>query len=70
MTFGVIASEAITPNYEKYEGEPLAYWNKSDTILEIANQQNKVFDAIEKELTKTQNSGYSKYNNGSGTNGF
>ncbi|MBD8018067.1 McrB family protein [Kaistella pullorum] len=64
MTFGVIASEAITPHYEGYEGELLAYWNKSDTILEIANQQNKVFEAIEKELTKTQNSGYSKYNNG------
>ena len=62
LTFHVLSPDSFTLNHSKFDGNPTAYWNGTNTILEIINHQIKVFDAIEKELNRTQISGYSKYN--------
>lgn len=62
LTFGAISTDVFTENHSNFDGNPTAYWNGTNTISEIVNHQIKVFDAIEKELNRTQISGYSKYN--------
>jgi 5-methylcytosine-specific restriction protein B len=62
LTFGAISTDVFTENHSNFEGNPTAYWNGTNTISEIINHQIKVFDAIEKELNRTQISGYSKHN--------
>ncbi|MFN8260166.1 MAG: AAA family ATPase [Chitinophagales bacterium] len=62
LTFGAISTEVFTENHSNFDGNPSAYWNGTNTISEIINHQINVFDAIEKELNRTQISGYSKYN--------
>lgn len=62
LTFGAISSDVFTENHSNFDGNPTAYWNGTNTISEIINHQIKVFDAIEKELNRTQISGYSKHN--------
>lgn len=61
-TFHILSSDSFTQNHSSFEGNPTAYWNGTNTISEIINHQIKVFDAIEKELNRTQISGYSKHN--------
>src|SRR5690606_11323291 len=62
LTFGAISTDVFTENHSNFDGNPTAYWNGTNTISEIIDHQIKVFDAIEKELNRTQISGYSKYN--------
>lgn len=62
LTFHVLSPDSFTLNHSKFDGNPTAYWNGTNTISEIINHQIKVFDAIEKELNRTQISGYSKHN--------
>lgn len=62
LTFGAISTEVFTENHSNFDGNPTTYWNGTNTISEIINHQINVFDAIEKELNRTQISGYSKYN--------
>ena len=62
LTFGAISTDVFTENHSNFEGNPTAYWNGTNTISEIINYQIKVFEAIEKELKRTQISGYSKHN--------
>ncbi|MDN3605703.1 McrB family protein [Kaistella yonginensis] len=62
LTFGAISTEALTKKHSNFNGNPTAFWNGTDNILEIANHQAKVFDAVEQVLNRTQISGYSKYN--------
>ena len=62
LTFGAISTDVFTENHSNFEGNPTAYWNGTNTISEIINYQIKVFEAIEKELNRTQISGYSKHN--------
>lgn len=62
LTFGAISTDVFTENHSNFDGNPTAYWNGTNSISEIINHQIKVFDAIEKELNRTQISGYSKYN--------
>lgn len=62
LTFGAISTDVFTENHSNFDGNPTAYWNGTNTISEIINHQIKVFDAIEKELNRTQISGYSKHN--------
>jgi len=62
LTFGAISTDVFTENHSNFDGNPTAYWNSTNTISEIINHQIKVFDAIEKELNRTQISGYSKHN--------
>lgn len=62
LTFGAISNDLFTENHSNFDGNSTAYWNGTNTISEIINHQIKVFDAIEKELNRTQISGYSKHN--------
>jgi hypothetical protein len=62
LTFGAISTDVFTENNSNFDGNPTAYWNGTNTISEIINYQIKVFDAMEKELNRTQISGYSKHN--------
>lgn len=62
LTFSAISTHVITKNHSNFDGNPTAYWNGTNTISEIINHQIKVFDAIEKELKRTQISGYSQHN--------
>ena len=62
LTFGAISTDVFTENHSNFDGNPTAYWNSSNSISEIINNQLKVFDAIEKELNRTQISGFSKHN--------
>lgn len=62
LTFGAISTEVFSENHSNFDGNPTAYWNGTNTISEIINHQINIFDAIEKELNRTQISGYSKYN--------
>lgn len=61
-TFGVIAPDVFTTNYSGFDGRPLAYWNNTNQISEIIKNKTTVFNAIEKELNRSQISSYSKYN--------
>lgn len=62
LTFGAISTDVLTENHSNFDGNPTAYWNGTNSISEIINYQIKVFEAIEKELNRTQISGYSKHN--------
>lgn len=62
LTFGAISTEVFSENHSNFDGNPTAYWNGTNTISDIINHQINIFDAIEKELNRTQISGYSKYN--------
>lgn len=62
LTFGAISTDAFTENHSNFDGNPTAYWNGTNTISEVINYQIKVFEAIEKELIRTQISGYFKHN--------
>lgn len=61
-TFGVIAPDVFTSNYSGFDGRPLAYWNNTNQIFEIIKNKTTVFNAIEKELNRTQISSFSKHN--------
>lgn len=62
LTFGAISTDVFTENHSNFDGNPTAYWNGTNTISEIINHKIKVFEAIEKELNRTQISGFSKHN--------
>ncbi len=62
LTFGAISTDVLSEKHSNFDGNPTAYWNETNTISEIVNHQIKVFDAIEKELKRTEISGYSQYN--------
>ena len=60
--FEVISEKPINNDSDNYEGSLMAYWNKFDDISEVLNQRESIFNAIEKELNRTQISGFLKYN--------
>lgn len=62
LTFHVLSPDTFTPNHSKFDGSPIVYWNGTNTISEIINHQITVFDGIEKELKRTQISGFYKHN--------
>lgn len=62
LAFGIISTDAFTTNYSAFDGDPIAYWNGSNKISEIIRYQDQIFEAIEKELNRTQISGYYKHN--------
>jgi len=62
LTFGAISTDGFTENYSNFDGNPIAYWNSTNSISEIIKNQSIVYDAIEKELNRTQVSGFSKHN--------
>ncbi len=62
LKFGAISTNIFSDKYFNFEGNPIAYWNDTNTISEIKNNQNQVFESIEKELNRSEISGYIKFN--------
>ena len=60
--FEVISEKLISNDSDNYKGSLMAYWNKFNNISDILNQQQTIFSAIEKELNRTQISGFLKHN--------
>ena len=60
--FYTISEEPISNKYLDFDGKPTAFWNKFNNISDVLNQQQTIFSAIEKELNRTQISGFLKYN--------
>lgn len=62
LTFSVISTNAIADNYSTFEGTPLAYWNVTNNLSNIIDNQESVFKAVENELDRTRVSSFLKYN--------
>jgi len=60
--FEVISEKPISNKSDNYKGSLMAYWNKFNNISDVLNQQQTIFSAIEKELNRTQISGFLKHN--------
>ena len=60
--FYTISEEPISNKYLDFDGKPTAFWNKFNNISDVLNQQQTIFSAIEKELNRTQISGFLKHN--------
>ena len=60
--FYTISEEPISNKYLDFDGKPTAFWNGFSNISEVLKHQQSIFNAIEKELNRTQISGFLKYN--------
>ena len=60
--FEVISEKPISNKSSDFDGKPTAFWNKFNNISDVLNQQQTIFSAIEKELNRTQISGFLKHN--------
>ena len=60
--FYTISEEPISSKYLDFDGKPTAFWNGFSNISEVLKHQQSIFNAIEKELNRTQKSSYSKHN--------
>ena len=60
--FEVISEKPISNKYSDFDGKPTAFWNGFSDISEVLKHQQTIFSAIEKELNRTQISGFLKYN--------
>ncbi len=60
--FRVISEIPICDDYINFDGSPEAYLNRIQDFNQIQKNSQFVFNSIEKELNRTQISGYSKYN--------
>ena len=60
--FEVISEKPISNKYLDFDGKPTAFWNGFSNISEVLKHQQSIFNAIEKELNRTQISGFLKYN--------
>lgn len=60
--FQTISEQPIGNNFKNYDGKPIAYLCKIDGISEIWMNKQLIFNSIDSELTRTQISGYSKFN--------
>ena len=60
--FRVISENPICDDYINFDGSPEAYLNRIQNFNQIKSNSISVLNAIEKELNRTQISGYSKYN--------
>ena len=60
--FYTISEEPISNKYLDFDGKPTAFWNGFSNISEVLKHQQTIFSAIEKELNRTQISGFLKYN--------
>jgi len=61
--FRVISTSAISENVVNFDGNPIAVLNTLVNLDLSQNQLEKVYQAIENELSKTKKSGYLKNNN-------
>ena len=60
--FEVISEKPISNKYSGFDGKPTAFWNGFSNISEVLKHQQSIFNAIEKELNRTQISGFLKHN--------
>lgn len=60
--FRVISENPICDDYANFDGSPEAYLNRIQDFNQILRNSQSVFNAIEKELNRSQISSYSKYN--------
>lgn len=60
--FEVISEKPISNKYSNFDGKPTAFWNGFSNISEVLKHQQSIFNAIEKELNRTQISGFLKHN--------
>ena len=60
--FEVISEKPISNKSDNYKGSLTVFWNKFNNISDVLNQQQTIFRAIEKELNRTQISGFLKHN--------
>lgn len=60
--FRTISEQPISGNFVNFDGSPTAYLCKLNDISEAHKNKQSIFNSIEKELNRTQISGYSKYN--------
>ena len=56
--FEVISEKPISNKYSDFDGKPTAFWNGFSNISEVLKHQQTIFSAIEKELNRTQISGF------------
>ena len=60
--FYTISEEPISNKYLDFDGKPTAFWNGFNNISEVLKHQQSIFNAIEKELNRTQISGFLRHN--------
>ena len=60
--FEVISEEPISNKSSDFDGKPTAFWNGFSNISEVLKHQQSIFNAIEKELNRTQISGFLRHN--------
>ena len=60
--FEVISEKPISNKYSDFDGKPTAFWNGFSNISEVLKHQQSIFDVIEKELNRTQISGFLRHN--------
>lgn len=60
--FYTISEEPISNKYLDFDGKPKAFWNGFSNISEVLKHQQSIFNAIEKELNRTQISGFLRNN--------
>ena len=60
--FEVISEKPISNKSSEFDGKPTAFWNGFSNISEVLKHQQTIFNAIEKELNRTQISGFLKHN--------
>lgn len=60
--FRTISEQPISGNFVNFDGSPTAYLCKLNDISEAHKNKQSIFNSIEKELNRTQISGYTKYN--------
>ena len=60
--FYTISEEPISNKYLDFDGKPTAFWNGFSNISEVLKHQQTIFNAIEKELDRTQISGFLRHN--------
>ena len=60
--FYTISEKPISNKYSDFDGKPTAFWNGFSNISEVLKHQQSIFNAIEKELNRTQISGFLRHN--------
>ena len=60
--FYTISEEPISNKYLDFDGKPTAFWNGFSNISEVLKHQQSIFNAIEKELDRSQISGFLRHN--------
>ena len=60
--FYTISEKPISNKYLDFDGKPTAFWNGFNNISEVLKHQQSIFNAIEKELNRTQISGFLRHN--------